>query len=224
MKRKVKKKKLKIKNVLFAIFFLFILIISFNYISKIKVKGCYVKGNTFYSDEEILKITGINNSSSFLFTNSVLINTKIRKNNIIKKIKIKKDIFLNFTIIVDERKILFNDLNEKKLVLEGGIKINENYLDAPTLIDKIDDKKIYDKFTKKMLKIDKDTLNSMSEIKYEPNYIDKERFLVSMNDGNYIYLTLSKFHMINNYSKISKTLGDKNGILYLDYGNYFLSL
>ena len=65
-------------------------------------------------------------------------------------------------------------------------------------------------------------MKNISEIKYEPNDIDKERFLLSMNDGNYVYVTLSKFSNINNYLEISNTLGDKNGILYLDYGNYFV--
>ena len=43
-----------------------------------------------------------------------------------------------------------------------------------------------------------------------------------MNDGNYVYVTMSKFDNINDYLEISKTLGTKNGILYLDYGNYFV--
>ena len=75
----------------------------------------------------------------------------------------------------------------------------------------------------KLNKIDDNSLSIISEIKYDPNYIDKERMLLSMNDGNYVYLTLSKFKSIKNYSKIVRSLGEKKGILYLDYGNYFLS-
>ena len=81
---------------------------------------------------------------------------------------------------------------------------------------------LFKKFLKKFNLVDKDTLLNISEIKYEPNDIDKERFLLSMNDGNYVYVTMSKFNAINNYLEISKTLGEKNGILYLDYGNYFV--
>ena len=43
-----------------------------------------------------------------------------------------------------------------------------------------------------------------------------------MNDGNYVYVTMSKFSSINKYLDIVKTLDSKNGILYLDYGNYFV--
>ena len=42
-----------------------------------------------------------------------------------------------------------------------------------------------------------------------------------MNDGIYVYLTLSKFDKINDYDEIVSTLGDKKGILYLDSGEYF---
>ena len=83
-------------------------------------------------------------------------------------------------------------------------------------------KKVYNKLIEKMIKVNDDILNNISEIKYEPNDIDKERFLLSMNDGNYVYVTMSKFSSINKYLDIVKTLDSKNGILYLDYGNYFV--
>lgn len=42
-----------------------------------------------------------------------------------------------------------------------------------------------------------------------------------MNDGNEVYITLTKIKELNNYTKIKKQLGNKKGILYLDSGNYF---
>ena len=44
-----------------------------------------------------------------------------------------------------------------------------------------------------------------------------------MVDGNYVYLTLSKFKLINNYLEIMKDekFEGKKGILYLDSGNHF---
>lgn len=223
MKRKVKRKKLKIKNVLFVSFLIIFIIVIINYISKIPVKGYYIKGNTYYTDNEILKMTNLDKYPSFLLTNSITVTNKVKKDNLIKNIKIKKSIFFEFTVIVNERKILFYDEINKKLILEEGYELDKENTEVPSLVNKIENKKIYNKFLNKMYKVDDNILNIISEIKYDPNYIDNERFLVSMNDGNYVYLTLSKFQSINNYAKISKTLGEKNGILYLDYGNYFLS-
>lgn len=64
----------------------------------------------------------------------------------------------------------------------------------------------------------------ISEIEYVPNDIDKERFIITMNDGNHVYITLYKITSINEYIKIVSTLDNKKGILYLDSGNYFETL
>ena len=42
-----------------------------------------------------------------------------------------------------------------------------------------------------------------------------------MVDGNYVYMTISKFETINYYNQIYPTLNGKKGILYLDSGNHF---
>ena len=72
-----------------------------------------------------------------------------------------------------------------------------------------------------MSSLDYDTIKRISEIKYDPNEVDEERFLLTMSDGNYVYLTLEKFEVIDNYVDIIKTFNNKKGILYLDSGEYF---
>ena len=47
----------------------------------------------------------------------------------------------------------------------------------------------------------------MSEIKYDPNDVDDERFIITMNDGNYVYLTLHKFNKINHYLETKEITG-----------------
>ena len=73
-----------------------------------------------------------------------------------------------------------------------------------------------------MNKVDNQILSIISEIKYDPNEVDNERFLFYMNDGNMVYITLSKITKINSYPSIIKTIENKKGVLYLDYGNYFV--
>ena len=220
MKRK--KRKLKKKRVFLLFFLLLTLGTLFYLFTLIPVRSIYVIGNKYYTDEEILDKIKVNQQTPFLFTNSVNANLKIRKDKVIKNITIKKNIFLEFNIIVKENRLIYVDNKDKKTVLENGEKIDDTVNDLPVLINEINDKKIYEKFISKFEKVSDDSLNIISEIKYDPNDIDKERFLLSMNDGNYVYITLSKFSKINDYSNISKTLVGKQGILYLDYGNYFL--
>ena len=76
-----------------------------------------------------------------------------------------------------------------------------------------------------MSSVDKNILEQISEIKYEPNDKDDGRFLLSMVDGNYVYITINKINMMNSYMDImlemQRKFENKHGILYLDSGKYF---
>ena len=88
------------------------------------------------------------------------------------------------------------------------------------------DKVMLNKLVDKYQSINDEIRLMISEIEYVPNDIDKERFLLTMNDGNYVYITLYKTTSINEYIKIisKEDIKDKKGILYLDSGNYFETL
>ena len=90
----------------------------------------------------------------------------------------------------------------------------------PILINDVNEE-ILTKFINKYKDIDKEIKMQISEIEYLTNDIDKERFLFTMSDGNYVYITLYKLSSIDEYLKITSTLKDKKGILYLDSGEYF---
>ena len=222
MARKRKKKKIKVLSVFIAFLFLATVAAAIYFLSILPVRGYYIVGNVYYSDQQILEKTSLDKYPSYLLTTSFMINQKLKNDPLIENIKIKKKFNGMFEVIVNENKILFYDNTKKKSVLTNQKEVDYFYKDSPVLINEVDDKKVYDSFIIKMNKINEEMLFNISEIKYEPNDIDKERFLFSMNDGNYVYSTLSKFTKINNYLEISNTLGSKNGILYLDYGNYFV--
>ena len=133
----------------------------------------------------------------------------------------QKEDFQTFRNKLHHRIKVSDELDLLVEVLEHK-EIDYYYKLSQVLVSDIQDKKLYDKLVNKFKKVNDNTYQSISEIKYDPNDIDKERFLLSMNDGNYVYVTMSKFDNINDYLEISKTLGTKNGILYLDYGNYFV--
>ena len=66
----------------------------------------------------------------------------------------------------------------------------------------------------------KDILLKISQIEYVPNEVDDERYLLYMNDGNSVYITLSKITKINQYGSIVNQMEGRNGIIYLDSGDY----
>lgn len=222
MKKKKKKRKLKLKSVFIFVLIIFFIVGIICLLSLLKVKTFFVYNNNYLSDDEVLKELKLNKDSSFLFTNTFTEKAIVRKSKLIKDLKIDKTLSLEVKVHIDEYKILFYNDTTKKTVLENGNEIDYVYDNAPVLINKIEDKEIYKKFIKKFTKVDNKVIDSISEIIYSPNGIDKERFLLSMNDGNYVYVTISKLTKINEYQKIIGSVENRKGILYLDYGNYFV--
>lgn len=216
-KKTHKKRKLRIKRVILLIIFFFAIYYAIYGLTFIKVNNIIIKGNSILSDEEIIELAKIKNKPSFLLTSNLILEKRLLKNDYIKKADVKKGL-LSIYINITERRVLFI-YNDEKITLDKAIKDKRNIY-APRLINNVPDKK-YDKFIKAMNTINDNTMLKISEVYYDPNNIDDDRFLLYVNDGNKVYLTINKFSKINNYNDIIKTIGSKNGTLYLDYGNYF---
>ena len=221
-KKRKKRKKFKAKNILLFLLIILLLIGIFYVLSLIKVRTYYVYNNNYLSDNEVLKELELNKDTSFITINTPQLKLNAKKSKLIKDVSIKRTLDLEIKVNIKEYRMLFYDSINKKTVIENGKSID--YLDTniPVLINKVDDKTVFDNLIKKMKKINLKTSNMISEITYSPNGIDKERFLFSMNDGNYVYVTLTKLSKINEYKSIIESVENKKGILYLDYGNYFV--
>ncbi len=221
MKNKKKKKKVKIKygRLFLALLILGLLIYLINQYINFPIKNIYIKNNTYLTDQEIIDLAGISDYPSIIFTKNSTIKRRLLKNNYIKNVKVSKKKLKEIYIEVEENYPLFYNSSSGETVLFDGKTIKENSNSA-LLINYIPDT-LYKDFIGKMQKINKDILNRISEIKYEPNSVDEERFLLTMSDGNYVYLTLLHFDKLNNYVGILKNFENKKGILYLDSGEYF---
>ncbi|MBR4351334.1 MAG: hypothetical protein IKP98_03855 [Bacilli bacterium] len=217
-----KKKKRKLKKVFVFLLFIIIVGITIFLLSLIKVRGYYVLGNSYVDEDTVLETCDLDEETSFFLTWSYLTNKKCKHNSMIKSVKVDHTKTFEIRLIVEEYKVLFKYNNYA--INELGKKIDSPNEDAPVLINKVSDKEIYNRFIKKMNKVDDEILSIISDIKYDPNDVDNERFLFFMNDGNMVYVTLSKITKINSYPSITKTIENKKGVLYLDYGNYFVPM
>ncbi len=222
--KKKEKKKLKIRWVSFLVAFGIIGLLGAVgwYLSKEPIRNIYVKGNNYLSDEEIIEIAELENYPSFLLTFSFDIQKKIEENPWIESVKIKKKFWGIVRIEVKEREALFEKVEDQIVVLTDGKEIpKEECRDSVTqLLNYVPDTK-YDSLVKQMARIEPSIRYLISEMTYLPNEQDKDRFLLYMTDGNYVYLTLTKFKHINYYEQVLETLEGKKGILYLDSGNHF---
>ena len=218
-KKKVKKRKLHKKRFLiFILIVLFILGLFFG-LRQIKITNIKVSGNTLYSEWEIIKKAGLSNYPSSLDNLSSEIEKKLEKDPYIKEAHVHKSFLTDVSVEIKENLPLFYYVPIRKTVLADKTEVSADF-PVPTVINYIPDKS-YNKFLKSFQNMDYDIVKRISEIKYDPNDVDTERFLLTMNDGNYVYLTLRTFDKINNYLDIVKEFNNKKGILYLDSGEYF---
>ena len=220
-KKLKKKRKLKLVPFLIALVSLIVITIIIISISNIRITNIYIKGNNYINDQEIIELAKIENYPSFIKTNKYKIKKRVLKNPYIKEVKVSKKMPSTIEIKVVEKNILVRKEESGNIVLEDGKELNDNNkYNVPILLNYIPDTK-YESFLKHMNKVNESVKTEISEIRYYPNEKDDDRFLLHMNDGNIVYLTLTKFSQINYYEDVLDQLEGKKGILYLDSGNHF---
>ncbi|HOO68073.1 MAG TPA: FtsQ-type POTRA domain-containing protein [Bacilli bacterium] len=222
---KEKKEVEKVKKFKFTKFIIIILLLYlfgfFIYeLLLIPTKNIFISDNYYLTDQEIIDISGLKNYPSFFFTTKLSIKNKLLKNNMIQSVEIKKEIFGKIYITVTENTPLFYNSITKETILNNGKSISSSDYIVPVLTNEVDSE-VYEKLVEKMATVDINVLSMISEIEYDPNDIDTERFLLTMNDGNFVYITLTKISSLNEYIDILASVEGNKGILYLDSGNYF---
>lgn len=221
---KIKKKK-RLKLIPFLLFVLVIAATFFlvDVLLDTRVENIIIKGNKIVTDQQIIDEAGLSNYLSFYKTTSYNIKKALEKNSFIKEVKVKRSFYHVITIEVSEYKVLLKKETTGKLVLENMNEVTTDQeipYTVPRLVNDVPKNK-YSKLLKNLLKVKRSVRSSISEFYYDPNEFDKDRFLLYMDDGNSVYLTLTKFRMINYYNDVLPQLDGKKGILYLDSGNHF---
>ena len=221
------KKVVKRRKFNFLRFIIFLLILTgfiYLFINLLKqpIKNIIITGNNLLSDEIIIETASLEKYPSFIKTTNHRVCKKIEKLDLVKECEFVKKWGYVVEINIVENKILFQKRNTNEYILENGDKINENKSleGVPVLINYVPDE-IETKLIEELGLINLDIIEKVSEIEYDPTTYDTQRFILYMNDGNMVYITLTKTESLNKYNDIKKELEGKNGILYLDSGNYF---
>ncbi len=218
-RKKKKKKRINYRKIIIFLILSISIILFIHKIFTARITNIYVKGNTIYTDQEIIDMAGLKNHPNSIKNNFYVIENKLNKNKYILSSHIyKRNLLSKVYIEIKENYPLFYDsLNEETILYDG--KTTTDLFSVPTIINQIPDT-IYDKFVSKLKDIDVSILYRISEIKYDPNEVDQKRFLLLMNDGNYVYITINTFNRLNLYYEIVDSFDEKRGILYLDSGDY----
>ena len=208
--------------ILILLLLLYLLFYLVNYILDRRITNIYISGNYYLKDYEIISLAGLEDYPSNLKNSSKKISSNLENSIYILDAKVTKK-FRKVYIEVKENRPLYYNKNTNKTVLSDKAE-TDNIYHVPTLLNYIPDT-IIDNFIKSMNMLDIDILERISEIEYDPKDGDEYKFLLTMNDGNYVYLTLTgnSFKKLNSYPAMLKKFDGKKGILNLDYGNYLES-
>ncbi len=223
-KKIVKKRKLKLFNILIVLVVLGGLFFGVYTLINVPIKNIVVKNTNYLNDDYILELAGIKDYPSFVLTKSSDIKKRLKNSKYINSVSISKKWGFIFLLDVSENRPLFYSVSDNKYVLSNMDTVRDDTIShnfrVPRLLNYVPDNK-YKKFVNGMNSVKADTLSKISDIEYKPNDYDKDRFLLYMDDGNMVYLTLTKFKMINHYNEVLTQLDNHKGVLYLDSGNHF---
>ena len=223
MAKVIKKKKLRLLPFLIFIIVIAVIVFVCLFILDTKVKNIIIRGNEVLSDDDIIELAGLTDYPSFYKTLNLTMKNNLKENPLIESVDINRSFYHIIEIDVKEYEILYKREDNGKYVLENKKEVTldkETPYTIPRLINEIP-KKILNRFIKYYKRVDLGIREKISEIKYDPNEFDEERFLLYMDDGNSVYITITKFERLNYYNEVLPQLDGKKGYLYLDSGNHF---
>lgn len=220
-KKKKRKVRLKIKNILIFLSIILIFLAVIYYVLQMPIKNIYISGNKILDDETVIELAKLSNYPSFLLTSTSEIKRNLSKSDYINNIKISKKLGNVIDIKVEEYKALALTNNGQRVILSSGkiIENKDNITDVPVLNNNISDK-VFNYFIKKFSGVNDNILRQISQLEYSPVSVDDKRFLLYMDDGNMIYITLTKIDKLNKYNAIKDKMDNQTGLIYLDSGDY----
>lgn len=217
------KRKINMKGLILLLLIIYIIVMSLYTLIKMPIKNIYIENTNLISDNEIIEVAGIKNYPAIFKLNTKKIENKIATLELVSEVNVKKKINGSLIIKVVENKPLFYNRNTKKVVLSNAQEVDTNnkYLGIPTLINYVPND-LFKDFIESFKDIDSDIIKMINEIMYDPDInndvtIDKERFLLRMNDTNLVYVNVINMKRLNNYKEIYNNIPvGTNGTLYLD--------
>lgn len=223
--KRVKKKKLNIKRLILLLLVLYLIVMLFYCVLSMPIKNIYIKNTRILKDIEVIEVAGIKNYPSIFKISSKKLEDRIKNLDLVNSVKVEKKLWGKVIITIDEAKPLFYNRNTGKVILSNKKEVDASnkYLGIPTLINYVTSD-LLDSFIESFKVIDNDIIGMINEIEYKPDIvgevvIDNNRFLLRMNDTNFVYVNTINMKRLNDYKKVMGTIGEARGTLYLDSYN-----
>ncbi|MBY0120789.1 FtsQ-type POTRA domain-containing protein [Bacillus sp. S/N-304-OC-R1] len=195
-----------------------------SHINKIEVKG-----NTIYSQDDLISVTGLSKEINIWKVEEKDIQGKLEKLPEVKSAKVQIQLPNSVEISIQEYKRIAYIMKEKTYlpVLENGKVLNSSKTseipaNAPILIGFSEGNEL-NEMIKELEKLPEMVLNSISEIHHTPKKTDTYHVSLFMNDGFEVSATVQSFsEKMTHYPSIVSQLDPaKKGIIDLEVGSYF---
>lgn len=230
-KLKQQRRKKANRRLIFLLFLFFALIVVVAYIQSplSRIKVITVKGNEFYSSQEIIQKTGLSTKTNIWTVKKQAISATLEQLPEIKNVDVKVKWLNSVVIQITEHKKLaylkknsfYYPVMENGSILENR-KTGKVPINAPILMG-FKEGAVLNKLLVEMGKLPNVVLNSVSEIHYAPRKTDHYHITLFMNDGFEVSATIKSFSgkMAHYPSIISQLDPNKKGIIDLEVGSYF---
>lgn len=212
-----------------SLFFVLVIFILYFQSPLSKIQTIHVLGNIHVTDEAIIKLSGVEEGTSFWSIDPLTIAKNVKEHDEIAKVEVTRKLPNQLQIVIREntRVAYLIDGTSFYPILETGKILEKDKLenipaDAPLLINWKQSEELQE-MAAQLCHVPDSILNRISEIHLTPEDGDPLHITLFMNDGQEVSATIRGFSdKIKNYPMIKKQLTEKQfGVIHLEVGSYF---
>ncbi len=231
-----KKRKVRWRRVKILVSFTLLIVGTFYFASDYsKVKSLSISGNTYYSDEDILKMAKLSYRTRYVIMPKFLITWNLEQHELIDSVDVIKNWQGAIQLEIHEKKILGSIRDEKgnayiivcnqekepfeKIAVDKEhLSVLANY---PVLGDFDDEnmQKLADAFNVKKREVSEDYIAMISEIQPYKRSYDAHMVKLVMQDGNTLYSSYDGIPLLNDYKQVLRSSGKSHVCMELDETN-----
>lgn len=227
--KEARKKKANRRLILYlCVFFLLIVLVVYVQSPLSHVRTIQVSGNTYLSDEEVEKFSGLNKKTNIWSVKEDKLAKKISKHPIIESATVERKLPSTVSIRIEEygrigyvlEKGKYKPLLGSGETLGAGKKMMNG--DAP-LLSGFTEKQYLKKMAQELQKLDPSICKLISEIYWKPTKDNRNKIELYMNDGFIVDGTIKDFakKMEVYPSIVSQIKPGTKGVIHIGVGAYF---
>lgn len=211
-----------------SLFFLLIGFIVYLQSPLSHIKTIEISGNNIVNDEEIIKLSGLNEDTNIWKIKMGDIEDLISENPFVKSVEVHRNLPSTLSVDIVEYKIVgyvFKNDSFQPLLDSGKEVIFENRYkqgDAPLLIN-FSEEEMLQLITKQLKDIPENILRLISEVYWTPEAGNQYKVELLMNDGFLVKGSIRNLSekMVAYPSIVSQLDPKEKGIIHLNVGAYF---